>query len=250
MTRRERLRAETIATIKDVARRQLHERGVDGISLRGIAREMRMSPAAIYRYFDGREALVRALYCDVFDDLNERTRRAMIAVGDDPYGRMRQWVRVYREWALGSKSEFELSLYVSTEFGNPMLGMRDREFDSLDDLDPVTAKTVEHAWMCGQEYARWWRRQREQGVEITASGVNLDLSPDLRHEVVNMCGAYIVGTDVPAEFQYRFASAWGRIFGLIAMEVYQILPVFSNVEEFYRIEMASIAADLGITGSD
>ena len=51
-TRRERLRADLIAEIKAVAIAQLEAAGPAGVSLRGIAREVGVSPAALYGYFD------------------------------------------------------------------------------------------------------------------------------------------------------------------------------------------------------
>jgi AcrR family transcriptional regulator len=60
-SRRDRRRQETITDIKTAARTQLAEGGPAGISLRAIARQLGMTPAAVHYYFPGREALLDAL---------------------------------------------------------------------------------------------------------------------------------------------------------------------------------------------
>ncbi len=49
------------AEILAVARRHLAEEGAAALSLRSVARDLEMAPSALYRYFDGRNALLSAL---------------------------------------------------------------------------------------------------------------------------------------------------------------------------------------------
>lgn len=49
---------------KALARRQLADGGTGALSLRGIAREMGMAPAALFRYFETQAALITALCVD------------------------------------------------------------------------------------------------------------------------------------------------------------------------------------------
>ena len=51
-TRRERLRTATIQEIKSAALAQIAAAGGHALSLRGVAREIDMSPAGLYRYYD------------------------------------------------------------------------------------------------------------------------------------------------------------------------------------------------------
>jgi hypothetical protein len=62
--RRDRLRAATITEIKSAAMAQMASGGADTISLRGIARDMGMTPRAIYTYYDPRDDLLSALLAD------------------------------------------------------------------------------------------------------------------------------------------------------------------------------------------
>src|SRR5437870_3795571 len=68
-SRRDRLRADTFREIKQTARRVLVQNGVDGLALRAVARQMGMTPPAIYRYFGSREDLVENVVADLYDEL-------------------------------------------------------------------------------------------------------------------------------------------------------------------------------------
>ena len=67
-TRREERRVDTVREIKSLAMQQISAGGPDAVSLNGIVREMGMSPAAIYRYFESRDALLADLVVDAYDD--------------------------------------------------------------------------------------------------------------------------------------------------------------------------------------
>ena len=68
-SRRERQRAATMAEIRGEARRLLIEGGEAAVSLRAVARQMGLTPAALYRYVDSHEELMRQLSVDIHDDL-------------------------------------------------------------------------------------------------------------------------------------------------------------------------------------
>ena len=75
-TRRARLREAMNADIKECACRQLAEGGPPAVTLRGIAREIGVSPAALYGYFDSLEALFTALIVDGYEDLADAVEAA------------------------------------------------------------------------------------------------------------------------------------------------------------------------------
>lgn len=58
---RQRRREITRRAILDTALRLIARRGVRDLSLREIARQIDYSPAALYEYFDGKDAIIRAL---------------------------------------------------------------------------------------------------------------------------------------------------------------------------------------------
>jgi len=117
VSRRAENRTATIAEIKALARRQLVERGLGALSLRGIARDMRTASSALYRYFASHEELVSALVIDAYTSLADTASAARDgAPNDDP---ARQWWAIshaYRRWALANRADFALI------FGTPVPG--------------------------------------------------------------------------------------------------------------------------------
>ena len=62
-TPRQRRQARTRQTILDAAVEIIDERGAEALSLREVARRADYSPAGLYEYFDGKEAIAAAV-CD------------------------------------------------------------------------------------------------------------------------------------------------------------------------------------------
>src|SRR3954447_6067972 len=109
LSRRDRLRADTVREIKETARRVLVDQGVDGLALRAVAREMGMSAPALYRYFDSREDLVENVVADLYDELvgvleaaRDDARPATAPV------RLLACSRAFRRWATTHHAEFGL----------------------------------------------------------------------------------------------------------------------------------------------
>lgn len=57
----ERRHLRTRQAILDATRKLLIEKGVNGVSLRAIAREIDYSPAGLYEYFDGKDDIIHAV---------------------------------------------------------------------------------------------------------------------------------------------------------------------------------------------
>src|SRR5690242_18050425 len=98
-TRRERLRTELVAHIKQVALQQLEAGGPSAVSLRGIAREVGVSPAALYGYFDSLDDLFTALITDGFDSLADAVEAAVEGAARESRGeQMLAAALAYRQW--------------------------------------------------------------------------------------------------------------------------------------------------------
>ncbi|MEV7970734.1 TetR/AcrR family transcriptional regulator [Sphaerisporangium sp. NPDC088356] len=108
-TARERVRAELISEIKEVARRQLAIEGTSGLSLRAVARELGMVSSAIYRYFPSRDELLTALIIEAFNAVGAAVEEADAACPRDRH--LDRWMAVCRSirtWALAHPSEYAL----------------------------------------------------------------------------------------------------------------------------------------------
>jgi len=111
LTRRERLRTATLAEIKEIARRRLIEDGPARVSLRAVARDMGMTPAALYRYVPGVEALAEAILADVRGEAARALEEARDAADPgDPLAQLTTLGRALRTWVLSHSAEFALAL--------------------------------------------------------------------------------------------------------------------------------------------
>lgn len=118
MGRRELYREQTRDEIKSLARKQLAEGGPMSLSLNAIAREMGVAVSGLYRYFDGRDALLTALILDAFHAHADAMEQAEAAhqPRSDYAGRLLAALLAYREWAITHPSEFALI------YGTPVPG--------------------------------------------------------------------------------------------------------------------------------
>jgi AcrR family transcriptional regulator len=64
LTRRERQRAATVEEIKEVARGLMRGQGTPAIRFTDIAKEMGMTPPALYRYYADRDELLTELIAE------------------------------------------------------------------------------------------------------------------------------------------------------------------------------------------
>lgn len=244
-SRRERMRAETIAEIKASARSQLQELGPSGISLRAVARDVGVTPAALYRYFTSLDALLLDLCCDLYDELIAATRAAMDAAPPEAHlERMKAWVWAFRAWAVGNRREFELMISYP-EDNSAMSICADPEDLEAGDLDPVTLKSMEHAQLCGHELARFYQQTEGQGFEFGTITLP-EMSESLKQELIESCSRMIIGERLPLSWVFAFTSAWVRVFGLVTMEAFGSLPVRDNVEEYYKAQIKSMLKDFGM----
>ena len=114
-TRRERLRAATVAEIKQAALEQIAAEGATALSIRGIARSIGMSPAGLYRYYDSLDALLTELIADAYNDLADAVVTATTSPGSVRQ-RLLAGMLAYREWCLEHPNRFLLV------FGTPIPG--------------------------------------------------------------------------------------------------------------------------------
>ena len=118
-TARERVRAELTGEILASARTHLARDGAAALSLRSIARDLEMAPSALYRYFDGRDALLSALIIEAYASVAEEAERA----SEEAHARgevdAAWWMavpRAVRSWGLDHPHEWGLI------FGAPVPG--------------------------------------------------------------------------------------------------------------------------------
>jgi AcrR family transcriptional regulator len=115
-TRRQERRTQTVLEIKQLAMEQIGRGGPDAVSLSGIVREMSMSPAALYRYFANRDALLADLVVDAYDDLADSLVELEQA-GGAAEGRLDTVLRGTRAWAREQPNAYRLIFQTSIGSG-------------------------------------------------------------------------------------------------------------------------------------
>jgi AcrR family transcriptional regulator len=108
-SRRARLRAQTLADIREHGYAQIAAGGPTALSLNGIAKAMGMSGPAMYRYFASRDELLATLVAESYDALSD----ALIDAAEQarrrtPEGRLRAAAAAFRGWALEHPHRYRL----------------------------------------------------------------------------------------------------------------------------------------------
>jgi AcrR family transcriptional regulator len=116
-SRRQRLHEATVEEIKDVARELMASEGSASLNLRAVARQMGITPSALYRYFPSRDAILTALVTDAYDAVGEAVEKAVAEAPDDGTATaMLAGVHAFRRWALEHPQEYGLI------YGTPVPG--------------------------------------------------------------------------------------------------------------------------------
>ena len=121
--RRERNRAEMRQSVLDAAQKIVTERGIEGLSLRGIARELGYSPAAIYEYFESLDDIILSLYFEGTDGLTvvlDECINTLPPDTDSPTALLRL-AHVFRNQALASPELYRFTYNVMKQPKEPKL---------------------------------------------------------------------------------------------------------------------------------
>ncbi|KJE19782.1 transcriptional regulator, TetR family [Frankia torreyi] len=250
LSRRERLRVETVRDIKEIALRHMAEQGAAGLSLRAIAREMGMTAGALYSYYDTRDDLITALIVDVYDSLAQALEAARRSRPDDPAGQLEAVGVTYREWAIGRSPEFQLV------YGDPIPGYKVR--------DDGAELAAEHR-ACGvliRIVAAAWpgigatRAAAEATAEVTTGGPARPAPAaagsytwsDFRPDFAAMARTSF--PDFPPDAAALSLRIWGRLHGLVALEVYgHLRPQVNDPARLYGDELRDLCELLNLTPS-
>ncbi len=181
-SRRARLRAQTLAEIKEHALAQVAEAGADALSLSAIARAMGMSGPALYRYFASRDALLAVLVADAYGDLADALEQAAAgARRRAPAARVRAVCDAYRDWALAQPHRYRLALGTSYGSGRfapeTTLPATGRSMvvlvDALAGLGPLPAARAGALRALDRQIERW---QRDRGLRADLPPAVLELA--------------------------------------------------------------------------
>ncbi len=219
VTRRNIQRQQIRDEIKTIARQQMVKDGPAGLSLNAIAKQMGVAVSGLYRYFDGRDALLTALIVDAFNAHGDAMQAHADAAPRDNYSaRMMGAMWGYRAWALENKSEFALI------YGTPIPGYVAPREETV----PAAQRslTVIYSTM----------------LEAFNVGAIKPIEPASEQAYPKL-----VDTGVPPSLAYWGARGWSRIHGIITLEVFEHLQgLVSDMDGFYRAECLTLLAEAGL----
>lgn len=213
-----------MADIKEAAWAQIAAEGVSALSLRGLARQIGMSPAGLYRYVDGLDELVTSLLVDAYTELADAVEQA---AGPDvpPREALIGAARAYRAWAVAHPNRFLLI------FGTPIPGY----------AAPEAGPTVEANTRMGLALmtigARAW-----QAGDLAPPSRQVEPSP----REVEM--AALLDPDMPAALVGDLVSGWAHFHGLVILEVTnQLRWLGRDPDAYFAQQVGRIADALGMT---
>jgi len=206
--------------IKETAWKQIAEKGAPALSLRAIARELKITAPAIYNYFPDRDALVTALIIDAFKSFGDSQIEARDAVPEeDSVGRMKAIGLAYRNWAHTHPQRYQLI------FGTPIPGYE----TPVEEVMPYGARSlsalvglIEQLRVTGKLNVTSFPEFPEEykvGDEWKTHGGDVD--------ILSLSVAMII---------------WARVHGIVSLEIQgNIPPLGTKGDELYLYELTSIA---------
>ena len=207
--------------IKETAWKQIAEFGAPALSLRAIARELKITAPAIYNYFPDRDELVTALIIDAYTSFGD----AQLAVrdsasADDLAGQLKAIGLAYRTWAHTYPQRYQLI------FGTPIPGYE----GPREKIFPSSARSISALFHVVEA--------------IRAAGkLNLTSAPAITE-------AYKVHyeiwktffSDVHQQSIYVAMLIWARVHGIVSLEIQGNLPFYGKQgDTLYLFELESTA---------
>jgi AcrR family transcriptional regulator len=228
-SRRERVRASTVAEIKAAALDLMRERGSMEVHFADIARVMGMTAPALYRYFDDRDALLTALIEDAYSDLADALEQGSGSVpADDLWERLRASMAAYRAWGVTQPERFALI------FGRPIPGFAVSEDSGSTDSAARAMGVIESIVLDAQAQGR------------LQPSIVTHVAPGLAALVADKHTEGVMGLP-PAAFQ-GVLQAWIGVHGFVVLEAFGQLAWFpdSALEGLYEAQVELVARAMGI----
>jgi AcrR family transcriptional regulator len=183
---------------------------------------MGMTAAALYSYYDTRDDLINSLIRDIYADLATAMEQALgKAPAGDPVRRLMAVADTYRNWALTHPAEFQLV------YGAPIPGY----------VAPPGGAAAEEA-----------HRACTVLVDVVADAPGRKSTARARwadFEPGFVAGARAEHPDLTPQGLALALRFWGRMHGLVALEVYGHLPPqLRERDKHFRDEMRELGESL------
>jgi AcrR family transcriptional regulator len=203
--------------IKDTAWRQIAEYGAPALSLRAIARELKITAPAIYNYFPDRDALVTALIIDAYTSFGDWQLEARdSAPTGDSRKKLEAIGMAYRHWAHSYPQRYQLI------FGTPIPGYK----VPAEKVFPSSARSISALFSVVEE--------------LRAAGKLQDESAPTIHEKYRPyyeLWRHYLG-EVHPQSLFVAMIIWSHVHGIVSLEIQGNLPPFGeNGDALYIFEL-------------
>jgi AcrR family transcriptional regulator len=206
--------------IKETAWKQIAESGASALSLRAVARDLKITAPAIYNYFPDRDALVTALIIDAFTSFGDSQLAARDSLpSEDLEGRFQAIGLAYRDWAHTYPQRYQLI------FGTPIPGYE----APMERVFPSSARSI-MALLSVVENFR------------TAGRLTIDSFPRVKKEYQHYFDVWRAQFGEVHPLSHFVAMLiWARVHGIVSLEIQGNLPPFgANGDDLYLFELESI----------
>lgn len=224
--RRSRTRAAALAEITEIAGRHLAEDGLDGLSLRSIARELGMVSSGIYRHVASRDELLTLLIIDGYRRLADTVQQAIEDVAAGRRTAFLATTHAVRTVALADPQRHALL------YGTPVAGytappeateQADRLYRAL--LGPMVASAGGGTNGAGDD----------GDADTAAIGFDMEILRRLAPGIDAATAAAALDT-------------WAALFGHLSLELFGHLdPTVTDPDAFFDAAMKRHADRLGLT---
>ena len=225
--RREKKHNATLDEIRATAWKQIGEIGAASLSLRAIAREMKVTAPALYRYYKDRDALVTALLIDAFTAFSAALEAGRdTCSADDHPGRFRAMAKSYFTWARQNPQRYALL------FGTSIPG-----YLFAEELRPVAQRSfLILQGVIGEAQA---------AGKITGEFATLRLPTPLKS---NYEALRKMGMPCTPQVTQLALSTWGIMHGITSLYLHHYLSGFlqESVEAFVDFEIEKMVRALGL----
>lgn len=230
-TRRERLRQATINEIKSLAREEAKEKGIENVTVNGIARQMGMTAPAFYSYFKSRHDLIKELVLEAYQSFRQALTAAIENIPEsDGSGRIYHYFLAWREWALQNPHYFNL-----------FAGGRGQGFDNQAKEVREEAERLKRA-LIGLFDNAW-----KQGL-IQLPKKNLEFPEEYQKQLEQTKQMYKFESP-PEVINIGMRSGW-LVHGLISFELSgRLYSITGDTELHYQYQIQDLLMQIGITCS-
>ena len=213
------------AAIKETARTQIAENGAATLSLRAIARELKITAPAIYNYFPSRDDLVTALIVDAYNSLRDAILTSQATAEVSQTERILESARAYRGWARAHPEEYSLI------FGTPIPNYH----APMEITGPAAAGSMaviisvfDTAWRAGALHIEGILTETPEMIQTWIDKFEYSGPPEI--------------------IQITMAS-WAQIHGIVSLELNRHYTAFSEevtIDSFFEIEIQAVLARIGM----